>query len=171
MTKHCVYLGVGSNLDQPIKQIETALAAIDALPQTHLKQSSRLYGSKPLGPQDQPDFVNAVCCIETALSPQALLEALQHIEQTQGRIKKRHWGERCIDLDILLYDDWQISDTHLQVPHREIAERDFVLVPLAEISPGLLIPGKGPVEGLISQLTETYVIPLQTDQTNLPNAG
>lgn len=152
-------------------QIQDALAAVDALPQTCLKQRSRLYASKPLGPQDQPDFVNAVCRIETELSPWGLLEALQGIEQTQGRIKKRHWGERCIDLDILLYDDLQISDAHLQVPHKEIALRDFVLLPLAEIAPGLLIPGKGRVDVLISQLTETYVIPLQTDQTNQPGVG
>lgn len=157
---HPVYIGLGSNLQDPASQVERALQSIDQLPKTRLLKHSRLYSSKPLGPQDQPDFVNAVCLIETELDPQALLFALQQIELNQGRIKKRHWGERNIDLDILLYADKTLQTQTLTVPHPEIAQRDFVLLPLAEIAPGLLIPGLGQVEDLISQLETTFVIPL-----------
>ncbi|MDX1348372.1 MAG: 2-amino-4-hydroxy-6-hydroxymethyldihydropteridine diphosphokinase [Thiomicrorhabdus chilensis] len=157
---HPVYIGLGSNLQDPASQIEQAFQAIDQLPQTRLLKHSRLYSSKPLGPQDQPDFVNAVCLVETELEAQALLTALQEIERNQGRIKKRHWGERNIDLDILLYADQKLKTQTLTIPHPEIAQRDFVLLPLAEITPGLLIPELGRVEDLISQLETTFVIPL-----------
>ena len=109
---------------------------------------------------DQPDFANAVCQLETQLSPQVLLSALQQIEVEQGRIKKRHWGERLIDLDILLYADQIIQTPDLIIPHAEIAQRDFVLIPLAEISPGLVIPCLGCVETLISNLETSYLKPL-----------
>jgi len=161
---HPVYIGLGSNLQDPASQIEQAFQALDQLPQTRLLKHSRLYSSKPLGPQDQPDFVNAVCLVETELDPQTLLAALQEIERNQGRIKKRHWGERNIDLDILLYADQKLQTQTLTIPHPEIAQRDFVLLPLAEITPGLLIPELGPVEDLISQLEITFVIPLALER-------
>ncbi|WP_373018237.1 2-amino-4-hydroxy-6-hydroxymethyldihydropteridine diphosphokinase [Thiomicrorhabdus sp.] len=158
-----VYIGLGSNLENPGKQIETALTSLDNLPDTRLLKRSRLYASKPLGPQDQPDFMNAVCLLETDLEPLALLDALQAIELAQGRVKKRHWGERSIDLDILLYGQLQISSERLNLPHKEIASRDFVLLPLAEISPGLIVSGQGTVEDLIAQLETTFVVPWQAN--------
>ncbi len=155
-----VYIGLGSNLENPLSQLQLAVEHLESLPETALVGCSQFYGSKPLGPDDQPDFVNAVCQIETQLSPQVLLSALQQIEIEQGRIKKRHWGERLIDLDILLYADEIIKTTDLTIPHAEIALRDFVLIPLAEISPGLVIPGLGCVETLISNLETSYLKPL-----------
>ncbi len=155
-----VYIGLGSNLDNPLFQLQVATQSLQLLPETSLMSCSQFYGSKPLGPDDQPDFVNAVCQLETQLSPLALLSALQQIELEQGRIKKRHWGERLIDLDILLYADQIIKTPDLTIPHAEMTLRDFVLIPLAEIAPGLVIPGLGNVESLISNLEASYLKPL-----------
>ncbi|MEA1988285.1 MAG: 2-amino-4-hydroxy-6-hydroxymethyldihydropteridine diphosphokinase [Pseudomonadota bacterium] len=160
MSNSTAYIGLGSNLSNPIEQLKTALQSIDALPSTQLIQSSSFYGSKPLGPQDQPDFVNAVCQIETELSAKELLHLLQKIELEQGRIKKRHWGERLIDLDILLFGDDVISTDELTVPHAQIALRDFVLIPLVEIAPGLVIPKLGMIKSLIAALEDSYLITL-----------
>lgn len=159
---HTAYIGLGSNLDNPAQQIRSALTTLAALADTQLLKSSSLYASKPQGPQDQPDFVNAVCQLQTSLTPVALLDTLQAIEQQQGKVKKRHWGERLIDLDILLFDDQIIETSRLTVPHKEIAGRDFVLLPLQEISPGLVIPGLCSVDDLIKQLETTFVVPWQT---------
>lgn len=137
------YIGLGSNLDDPQQQILTAIADIQSIEQTQLTAQSSLYSSPPMGPQDQPDYVNAVVAVETALMPHALLDALQQIEQKHGRIRKRHWGERTLDLDILLFADRVIEDERLTVPHPGIAERAFVVYPLAEIAPELEIPGLG----------------------------
>ncbi|WP_127470413.1 2-amino-4-hydroxy-6-hydroxymethyldihydropteridine diphosphokinase [Thiomicrorhabdus aquaedulcis] len=134
-----VYIGLGSNLANPSLQLRSALKAMANLPNTCLLSTSSFYGSAPQGPQDQPDFINAVCLLDTPLLPNELLKALQAIEQTQGRTKKRHWGERLIDLDILLYDDQVINAIDLTVPHPQLLLRDFVLQPLAEIAPGLVI--------------------------------
>jgi 2-amino-4-hydroxy-6-hydroxymethyldihydropteridine diphosphokinase len=155
-----VYIGLGSNLEDPLSQLQIAVEQLKSLPETALVGCSQFYGSKPLGPDDQPDFINAVCQIETQLSPPVLLSALQQIEIDQGRIKKRHWGERLIDLDILLYADKIIKTTDLTIPHAEIALRDFVLIPLAELSPGLVIPGLGSIETLILNLETSYLKPL-----------
>jgi 2-amino-4-hydroxy-6-hydroxymethyldihydropteridine diphosphokinase len=138
-----VYIGLGSNLEQPQQQILTAIHDIEAIVGVELVAQSSLYHSPPMGPQDQPDYINAVVAVDTELAPLALLDALQHIEQSHGRVRKRHWGERTLDLDILLVDDKVISETRLTVPHPGIAERAFVVYPLAEIAPDLLIPGKG----------------------------
>lgn len=160
MSQNTVYIGLGGNLSDPVEQLKIALQSISKLPNTVLEKSSSFYTSKPLGPQDQPDFVNAVCKITTELSPQQLLAALQKIEQEQGRVKKRHWGERLIDLDILLYGEQVIQIENLTVPHVQMTLRDFVLVPLAEIAPGLVIPNKGKVEAMLKQLEESYLIAL-----------
>ncbi len=138
-----VYIGLGSNLEDPKAQILTAIEDIRAIAQTGLVETSSLYRSPPMGPQDQPDYINAVIGVETELSPHALLDALQQIEQKHGRIRKRHWGERTLDLDILLFADKVINDTRLTVPHPGIADRAFVVYPLAEIAPDLQIPGLG----------------------------
>lgn len=153
-------MGLGSNLSDPVKQVNRALRSLDELVQTRVVRCSKLYGSVPQGPQDQPDFVNAVCLLETQLTPLDLLLALQGIEQAQGRVKKRHWGERLIDLDILLFDGLAISLPELTIPHVEIANRDFVLMPLFEIEPDVNIPNQGSVRSLISQLKTSYLHPI-----------
>lgn len=160
MSINTVYIGLGSNLSNPVEQLNAALKSIALMPSTQLIKSSSFYGSKPLGPQDQPDFINAVCEVETELKANDLLKRLQAIELEQGRIKKRHWGERLIDLDILLFGNETIIHKDLVVPHSQIALRDFVLIPLSEIAPGLVIPHKGKVETLISALTDSYLMPL-----------
>lgn len=134
------YIALGSNLDTPIDQLHRALQTIEALPQTTLLAVSSFYQSKPLGPQDQPDYVNAVAKIETALAPLALLDELQRIENEQGRVRLRRWGERTLDLDILLYGNEIIQNERLTVPHYDMNNREFVIVPLAEIAPDLVLP-------------------------------
>ena len=135
-----VYIGLGANVDGPIEQIHIALRTLKALPETELIRCSSLYGSAPLGPEDQPDYVNAVAELETTLAPLDLLDALQAIEKIQGRIKHRHWGERCIDLDILLYGNETLNSERLNLPHHEMANRSFVVTPLLEIAPDLTLP-------------------------------
>ncbi|OOF59061.1 2-amino-4-hydroxy-6-hydroxymethyldihydropteridine diphosphokinase [Rodentibacter myodis] len=134
------YIALGSNLNTPVEQLNNALKAIDRLAQTKLVSVSSFYQSKPLGPQDQPDYVNAVAKIETMLTPLALLDELQRIEQEQGRVRLRRWGERTLDLDILLYGDEVIENERLTVPHYDMQNREFVIVPLMEIAPNLTLP-------------------------------
>ncbi|UTW48793.1 2-amino-4-hydroxy-6-hydroxymethyldihydropteridine diphosphokinase [Bacterioplanoides sp. SCSIO 12839] len=134
------YIGLGANLNNPEQQIVTALQALQQLPDTELTAVSALYGSKPLGPQDQPDYLNAVAQLQTSLEPLALLDALQAQELAQGRERKRHWGERNIDLDIILYGDLQLRSERLNLPHHEMHKRSFVLLPLAELTPQLVLP-------------------------------
>lgn len=138
-----VFIGLGSNLDDPQTQILTAIDDIKKLDNTRLIKQSSLYHSPPMGPQDQPDYVNAVVEVDTGLSPKVLLDNLQKLEQKHGRIKKRHWGERTLDLDILLYSNLMIDDERLKVPHPGLTERAFVVYPLAEIAADITIPGKG----------------------------
>lgn len=138
-----VYIGLGSNLENPEKQVLTAIGDIAQIADSTLSAQSSLYHSPPMGPQDQPDYINAVVAIDTTLTPHQLLDALQQIEQKHGRERKRHWGERTLDLDILLFADMVISDDRLNVPHPGIAERAFVVYPLAEIASDLIIPGLG----------------------------
>jgi len=135
-----IYIGLGANLDHPAAQLRLAIDAMNALPTTHVVACSSFYRSAPVGPQDQPDFVNAVAEIHTELTPLALLDALQGIERDQGRVKRRHWGERCIDLDILLYHDHTQRSDRLNLPHHEMTRRGFVVQPLLEIAPGLTLP-------------------------------
>ncbi|MBF7729592.1 2-amino-4-hydroxy-6-hydroxymethyldihydropteridine diphosphokinase [Pseudomonas sp. N040] len=136
-----VYLGLGSNLAQPVAQLHAAFAALAALPDSRLAAVSSLYASQPLGPADQPDYVNAVAALDTALEPLQLLDALQQIEQQQGRQRKaERWGPRTLDLDILLFGQQVINLPRLQVPHYHMQARPFVLYPLAEIAPDLQLP-------------------------------
>lgn len=134
------YIGLGSNLEQPIEQVSSAIEELALLPETELLTTSALYRSAPVGPQDQPDFINAVAQIETSLSPLSLLDKLQELEQNHQRVRERHWGPRTLDLDILLYGDLTINNDRLTVPHAFMHERSFVLYPLSEISPGLQMP-------------------------------
>lgn len=134
------YIGLGANIDRPSEQIVSALRAINNIETTQLIEWSSLYHSKPLGPDDQPDYTNAVAAIDTQLSPIQLLDALQNIEKQQGRVKLRHWGERCIDLDILLFGNETLSSERLNIPHHELKNRSFVVQPLLEIAPNLVLP-------------------------------
>ncbi len=146
------YIGLGSNLDEPRRQVRRALAALAQLPHSRLLAASSLYLNPPLGPPDQPDYVNAVAAIVTRLSPLALLDALQRIEQGQQRRRSaKHWGPRTLDLDLLLYGQQQLTGPRLTVPHYGLHERTFVLYPLAEIAPDLRIPGHGALTELLAR--------------------
>ncbi|WP_108649884.1 2-amino-4-hydroxy-6-hydroxymethyldihydropteridine diphosphokinase [Dongshaea marina] len=134
------YIALGSNLGQPLQQLEAAQKALSSLPETTLESFSPIYHSPPMGPSDQPDYLNAVAKITTRLSPLQLLDALQSIELSQGRQRLRRWGERTLDLDLLLYGDELIEQPRLTVPHYGMKERAFVLYPLADIAPQLTLP-------------------------------
>jgi len=143
------FIGIGSNLNEPLRQIKNALERLDALPGCHVTCHSSIYRSAPFGPVDQPDFMNAVAELTTAVPAGILLACLQEIERTQGRTPGgERWGPRVIDLDLLVYGDEKIDLPDLQVPHPGIMERNFVLLPLREIAPQLVIPGLGQVIGL-----------------------
>ncbi len=139
-----VYIGLGSNLADPQQQLRGALQALAELPGSRLAAVSSLYASDPLGPADQPRYVNAVAALETDLEPLALLDALQRIELAQGRERKaERWGPRTLDLDILLFGERLIDQPRLQVPHYHMQARPFVLYPLAEIAPPELVLADG----------------------------
>jgi 2-amino-4-hydroxy-6-hydroxymethyldihydropteridine diphosphokinase len=144
-----IFIGLGSNLSDPIQQVLMAMEALTKIPEARVVQKSSLYASPPMGPQDQPDYVNAVVELNSELSAHKLLEQLQAIEQKQGRVRLRHWGERTLDLDILVYGEQEIDDERLTVPHSGIKERAFVLYPLAEIAPDLIIPQFGKLANLV----------------------
>jgi len=146
-----VFIGLGSNLEEPGEQIRRAFAALAKLEHTQLLQKSALYHSPPMGPQDQPAFINAVAELETRLPPDVLLDALQAIEQAQGRVRDRRWGPRTLDLDLLVYGAEEISSPRLVVPHPGLPERSFVLYPLAELAPALEVPGFGTVADLAAR--------------------
>lgn len=144
------YIGLGSNLDDPIRQVETALKELKQLPDSRLLASSSLYRSPPMGPPDQPDYINAVAAVATSLSPHQLLAALQTIEQQHGRKRERRWGARTLDMDLLVFGEQVLSDATLTVPHPGLAKRAFVLYPLQEIAASLKVPGLGSVGALVN---------------------
>jgi 2-amino-4-hydroxy-6-hydroxymethyldihydropteridine diphosphokinase len=140
------YIGLGANLGYPIETIKSARSDINAIAGVRELAFSSLYRSAPMGPADQPDYVNAVMSVETTLNPLELLRALQAIEAAHGRVRMgERWGPRTLDLDLLLYGREILESEVLTVPHPGILEREFVLYPLMEISPELDIPGKGPL--------------------------
>ncbi len=146
------YIGLGSNLGDPQSQLARAVEALRKLPQSRLTALSRLYRSRPMGPADQPDYVNAVAMLDTRLGPHELLDALQAIENEQGRVRgPQRWGPRTLDLDLLLYGAEVISTERLQVPHPGIAERNFVLYPLADIAPELVFPDGRSLQQLLGE--------------------
>ena len=135
------YIAVGSNLADPVSQANLAIETLKSLPQSKFIAASKLYSSTPMGPQNQPDYINAVVAIETELTPIELLNCTQAIEQEQGRVRKdERWGPRTLDLDIILYGNEVIDSERLTVPHYGMKEREFVLYPLAEIAPSLQLP-------------------------------
>ena len=146
------YVGIGANLDDPAARVRGAFAALAAMPQTRLLKRSSLYRSEPQGYREQPDFVNAVAELETALAPQDLLAGLQAIEKSAGRIRSFPNAPRTLDLDLLLYGDERLERPGLAVPHPRMHERAFVLVPLLEIAPQAGIPGRGPARQCLAQI-------------------
>jgi 2-amino-4-hydroxy-6-hydroxymethyldihydropteridine diphosphokinase len=142
------FIALGSNLDDPAGHVRRAIAELARLPETRVKGASALYGSAPVGYRDQPDFVNAVAEIETRLAPRPLLEALLEIERRHGRQRGVRNGPRTLDLDIALYGDRVVREPGLVIPHPRMHERAFVIVPLADIAPGQIVPGHGSVSRL-----------------------
>jgi 2-amino-4-hydroxy-6-hydroxymethyldihydropteridine diphosphokinase len=155
------YVALGSNLDQPIAQIERAFAALEKLPSCRLIVRSRLYKTQPLGPQDQPEFINAAAGLLTTMTPGELLVQLKRLERELGRAQPvMRWGPRLIDLDLLVHGDAQISESDLTVPHPGLPERNFVLYPLRDIAPELFVPGHGRVSQLAARLGGAGLAPL-----------
>jgi len=160
------YIGLGSNLNNPRAQVEQALMELCKLPDSHLVASSPLYRSAPhysvTAPPShpQPDYVNAVALLDTALEPLALLDALQAIEQAHQRVRLEHWGPRTLDLDILLLDQRVIACERLQVPHPFLSRRNFVLYPLADIAPQLTLPDGRALAQLLAACSRTGLEPL-----------
>lgn len=148
MSWYRAFIGLGSNLQKPHTQLERALQALSQLPESRLIATSALYQSRPVGPP-QPDYLNAVAGLDTALAPLALLDQLQAIEDAQDRQRKERWGPRTLDLDLLLYGDRELTLPRLQVPHPELARRPFVLYPLADIAPDLILPGGDSLQSLL----------------------
>ena len=138
-----VYIALGSNLEHPQAQLTAALQALNALSDSRLTAVSSFYQSQPLGPQDQPDYVNAVACLETSLAPPALL---------------RRWGERTLDLDILLYADHIIQSERLTVPHYDMHQREFVIIPLVEIAPHLVLPNGQSIQMLAQKFADHHMV-------------
>ena len=140
------YVGLGSNLSNelgtPVEHLQQALTSMREHQDIRHVNASSFYASAPMGPQDQPDFVNAVAGFETTLSPTELLSWCQQLETTAKRARLRRWGERSLDVDILLYSDIQVHEAHLTIPHAGLSERNFVLIPLQELAPNLSIAGK-----------------------------
>lgn len=134
------YIALGSNLDKPKQQLKSAITALKSLPDSRFLKVSPFYRTEPVGPAGQPDYINAAAAIETTLSPTALLDALQAIENDQGRVRSIHWGARVLDLDILLYGNEIIATERLTIPHKEMSWRHFALLPLTDIAPNLTLP-------------------------------
>lgn len=150
-SKVTAFIGLGSNLADPVEQLKSARVAINMLAEVDELAFSHLYTSSPMGPQDQPDYVNAVMAVTTRLSPVDLLHALQAIENDHGRVRNgvQRWGARTLDLDLLLFGETQINTTELTVPHPGLTERAFVMYPLADCAPELVIPDRGRLKDLL----------------------
>jgi 2-amino-4-hydroxy-6-hydroxymethyldihydropteridine diphosphokinase len=159
------YIGLGSNLCDPEGQVRHAVTELARLPESEFLARSALYRTAPVGPADQPDYVNAVVSLATRLTPRGLLDALQAIERGHGRQRDgTRWGPRTLDLDILLYGDERVAEPGLQIPHPEMAGRAFVLVPLADVAPvGLRVPGLGSLTELVELCPRAGVSRLASD--------
>ncbi|MCG8392016.1 MAG: 2-amino-4-hydroxy-6-hydroxymethyldihydropteridine diphosphokinase [Pseudomonadales bacterium] len=153
-------IGLGSNLDSPSQRLISALRALQRLPGLTLCHHSRLYASAPVGPQDQPDYVNAAAALTFQGSPHELLQTLQALELAAGRQRLRHWGERTLDLDILLIGDRCIDTPDLQVPHPQMTRRAFVLYPLMDICADALLPDGTALSSFLEQVKDQRISPL-----------
>jgi len=165
-----VYLGLGANLDGPREHVERAAGALAALPASRLEGLSRLYRTAPVGPAEQPDYINAAARVVTRLPPRALLSALQDIERAHGRVRDgTRWGPRTLDLDMLVFGGRHVAWPGLVLPHPQIRRRAFVLVPLADVAPAdLAIPGQGRLDVLLAAVPKDGVAPLARIALSLP---
>ncbi|HVI25111.1 MAG TPA: 2-amino-4-hydroxy-6-hydroxymethyldihydropteridine diphosphokinase [Xanthomonadaceae bacterium] len=154
------WVGLGGNVGDAAATLRAALPALDALPATRLLRASRLYRTPAWGLTDQPDFVNAVAELETALSPRDLLDGLLAVERAFGRERRERWGPRTLDLDLLLHGDVALDEPGLHLPHPHLHERAFVLLPLAELAPGMPIPGHGRVADFLTAVDAAGCVPL-----------
>jgi 2-amino-4-hydroxy-6-hydroxymethyldihydropteridine diphosphokinase len=162
------YVALGSNLDDPQRQIALAFEALAQLADCRLCARSRLYATKPLGPQDQPDFINAVAGMLTRLDADAFLERLQGIEQAMGKQSpEQRWGARRIDLDLLVFGNSSVDEPSLRLPHPGVSTRNFVLYPLLDIAPELSIPGHGRVAELAMRAGTDGIVLLVSDRPEL----
>ena len=150
------FIGVGANLGDTIDSVHTAIEALRAISRHSHHRASSLYRSPPVGPQDQPDYTNAVVQIDTDLAPAPLLSQLQSIEQQYGRVRTRRWGPRTLDLDLLLYDSIQQYHPDLTLPHPEMLHRHFVLLPMVEIAPFWYLPQGGTAAYFHALLPKDY---------------
>ncbi len=167
---HTSYIGLGSNLLEPEAQLISALQAMARLPGCQLFSWSSFYRSRAIGPGVQPDYLNAAARMDTDLKPGQLLEQLQGIELDQGRARLQHWGPRTLDLDILLFDQMTLDTPRLQLPHPRMRQRAFVLLPLAEICPGLQLPGGGTVTECLAD-TDSVDVAIHCSAPAIENAG
>ena len=157
------YVGLGSKLDNPIAQLQTAKAALSMLPRTRLERCSSFYRTAPVGYAEQSDFLNAVCRLSTELDAVMLVEHLLAIEVQHGRVeRKQKWGPRILDLDLLLYDQSVMSTQGVTVPHPRLHERAFVLYPLSELDRDLIVPGRGKVTELLVSCREQKIEKIDT---------
>ncbi|MGI9292852.1 MAG: 2-amino-4-hydroxy-6-hydroxymethyldihydropteridine diphosphokinase [Pseudomonadales bacterium] len=163
MGKHQAYVGLGSNLNKPLKRVRQALEAFNNLEDCAVERCSPLYWSIAVGPGDQPDYLNGVVHLQTRLSPIALLSASRNIENAQGRTREVRWGARTLDLDLLLYDDIVMNSKDLTIPHPHLHERNFVVYPLYDIAPALRLPDGRALSELVAHLPNTGLRPLVDD--------
>ncbi|HFV9242916.1 2-amino-4-hydroxy-6-hydroxymethyldihydropteridine diphosphokinase [Enterobacter bugandensis] len=147
------YIAIGSNLASPLEQVNAAVQALGEIPQSRIVAVSSFYRTPPLGPQDQPDYLNAAVVLDTALNAETLLDNTQRIELQQGRVRKaERWGPRTLDLDIMLFGDEVINTERLTVPHYDMKNRGFMLWPLFEIAPNLIFPDDIPLKSILDSL-------------------
>lgn len=151
------YVGIGSNLNEPVRQVEDALLELDRIPRSRVLRRSSLYKSAPLGYADQADFINAVGKLDTALEPEKLLDELLIIEARHGRRRSFPNAPRSLDLDLLLFEELELQTARLTVPHPRMHERAFVLKPLLELSAEISIPGKGSARKLLKNCERQIV--------------
>lgn len=155
-----VYLALGSNLADPLHQVQSALDALAVIPRSSLVACSSFYRTPPYGPADQPDYLNAAVALDTDLAPEALLDQTQRIELEQGRVRKDHrWGPRTLDLDIMLFGDLILATPRLTVPHYDMHNRAFMLLPLLEIAPALCLPDGTRIADLLAPLDYSTIRP------------
>ncbi len=155
-----VYLALGSNLADPLHQVQCALDALVAIPDCQLVATSSLYRTLPYGPPDQPDFLNAAVALDTGLDAEALLNHTQRIELEQGRVRKAHrWGPRTLDLDIMLFGEQTLNTPRLTVPHYDMHRRAFMLLPLLEIAPALCLPDGRALADMLANLDCSSIRP------------
>ncbi|MCL5635422.1 MULTISPECIES: 2-amino-4-hydroxy-6-hydroxymethyldihydropteridine diphosphokinase [Enterobacter] len=151
MTLACI--AIGSNLASPLEQVNAAVKALGEIPQSKIVAVSSFYRTPPLGPQDQPDYLNAAVILETELGPEELLDNTQRIELQQGRVRKaERWGPRTLDLDIMLFGHETINTERLTVPHYDMKNRGFMLWPLFEVAPDLIFPDGTPLKSILNSL-------------------